>query len=233
MLWSVCHPTPQKNSHVEILTPKRDGIRRCGLWEVSHKGRALTNGINILQNRPNRAPYPLLPCVDTARSLPPRKGSSPTLISASSLQSCDKWIPPSPWDFVRVVQADVDRTHPSQSPNAKCPTQCTHVWKTSRCASRLGENALTCHARGCEDMQNVGGKRARGLNMHIADLLEFSAPVPVEEGGWRRSGWLEKGRFSRSCPWQGFESNSGSSWVQESTGDIGQSGSAFQKLAPR
>ena len=82
-------------------------------------------------------------------------------------------------------------------------------------------------------MQNVGGKRVRGFNVHIADLLEFSAPVPVEERGRRRSGWLEKGRFSRSCPWQGFESNSGSSWVQDSTCDIGQCGSAFQELAPR
>lgn len=40
-------PPPTANSYVEFLTPRNDGIRRYGLWEGSHKGGALTNGIHV------------------------------------------------------------------------------------------------------------------------------------------------------------------------------------------
>lgn len=48
LLWlNICVPPTTANSYVEFLTPRNDGIRRYGLWEGSHKGGALTNGIHV------------------------------------------------------------------------------------------------------------------------------------------------------------------------------------------
>lgn len=62
----------------------------------------------------------------------------------------------------------------------------------------------------------------------MADLSTCSVPVQVEEGDNEGGQWLEKCRFSRA-----FKVNSGSSRVQHGINDIGQSGSASQKLPPR
>ena len=52
-------------SHVEIITPWDDGIRRWGLSAVL-RSWALMNGISVLMKRPPREPWPFPPGGDTA-----------------------------------------------------------------------------------------------------------------------------------------------------------------------
>lgn len=74
------------NSYTDVLTPEGYGV---SCWEMirDHEDEALMMGLVHLWKRPHRALLSLPPWEDTARSLQPRRGSSP---SHAGHQNCEK-----------------------------------------------------------------------------------------------------------------------------------------------